>query len=76
MGQQTMRDLGENTGAVAGLAVSVNAATVFHATDGLQSHLHNIVPGSAGGAGNEANTTSVVFKFGTIQQALGWVRHY
>jgi hypothetical protein len=76
MGQQTVGNLGENASAIAGLAVGVNAAAVFHATDGLQSHLHNIVPGPAGGAGNEANTTCVMFEFGTIQQALGWVRHY
>jgi hypothetical protein len=66
MGQQTVGNLGENASAIAGLAVGVNAAAVFHATDGLQSHLYNIVPGLAGGACNETNTTGIMFKFRAI----------
>jgi hypothetical protein len=57
------------------LAVGVNTAAVFHTSDGLQSHLHNIVPSPASGAGNKANATGVVLKFRAIERLLVWLNH-
>jgi hypothetical protein len=62
-----MGDLGQHTRSIAGLAVGVNTAPMFHTADSLEGHLHDIVPDSTGGAGNKANTTGVVFKFGPVE---------
>jgi hypothetical protein len=66
IGQQVVRELGQNPGAVAGLAVSINTAAMFHAADGLQSHLDNIVTGPAGGAGDKTYPAGIMFKLLTI----------
>jgi hypothetical protein len=48
---------------------------MFHAADGFQGELDNVVAGLSRRPGNETNPAGVVFELGAVQQS-GLIRHW
>jgi hypothetical protein len=70
-----MGNLGQEAGPVSGAAVGIDPAAMFHAADGFQGELDNVVAGLSRRPGNETNPAGVVFELGAVQQS-GLIRHW